>query len=328
MTTNIDTRLLAIQHWLSPKFDQAIDLQPASSDASFRRYFRLKVDNESWVIMDAPPEHEPIDGFIRIARFLHQHGVHTPEIFEVDQHHGFIQLEDLGSTPLLSVLSQDTVTDYYQQAIDQIILMQLTPAEQAELPFYDEQKLRQELQLFPEWFLAKHLQRHTPEFLAPLFDLLIDNASSQAQLFVHRDFHSRNLMVQQHKPLGVIDFQDAVIGPASYDLVSLLRDVYIQWPQAIVDDCVAYYYQQATQHGLLANTSATQFQRQFDLMGVQRHLKILGIFCRLHYRDGKSNYLNDLGLTLSYLLEISAKYAELKPLHDYLDDLKSAVIAA
>jgi aminoglycoside/choline kinase family phosphotransferase len=278
--------------------------------------------------MDAPPAHEPIAGFIRIARFLHRHGVHTPEIVDVDQQQGFIQLEDLGSTPLLSVLNDDTVTDYYQQAIDQIILMQLTPAEQAELPLYDEEKLRQELQLFPEWFLSKHLQRQPPEFLDSLFDLLIENATSQAQLFVHRDFHSRNLMVQQDKPLGVIDFQDAVIGPASYDLVSLLRDVYIQWPQAIVDDGVAYYYQQATQHGLLTTTSELAFQRQFDLMGVQRHLKILGIFCRLHYRDGKSNYLNDLGLTLSYLLAISAKYPELKVLHDYLDELKNAVIAA
>jgi len=317
---NTDQRLLNIHEWLTavlPYHD--FEITTASSDASFRRYFRVQQEQSSWIVMDAPPEHEDIASFVKVAEFLVRFDIHVPQIYAKHMEQGFLLLSDLGNTSFLSVLQSESADSLYHVAIDEIIKMQLAPTTDVDLPKYDKAMLSREMELFPEWFLKKHLDLPAPDFLPDVFDLLIDNAQSQAQCFVHRDYHSRNLMLVDDREVGVIDFQDAVIGPASYDLVSLLRDVYIEWPQDKIDAWLEYYFDKAKQNDLIDCNKET-FQRWFDLMGLQRHLKILGIFCRLFYRDGKSGYLNDLSLTLHYVLTVSARYPELKQLHNYLTE--------
>lgn len=313
-----DQRLHDIHEWLTAVLPyHEYELTVASSDASFRRYFRVQQEQTSWIVMDAPPEHEDIDSFVKVAEFLAEFKVHVPKIFAKNMDQGFLLLSDLGNTAYLSVLNADSAESLYQAAIDEIINMQLSPASNIDLPQYDENLLQQEMNLFPEWFLKRHLDLDMPEWMPAIFDVLIHNAQQQPQHFVHRDYHSRNLMLVHKQDVGVIDFQDAVIGPASYDLVSLLRDVYIQWPQADVDRWLTYYFDKARQNNLVDGDKQT-FQRWFDLMGLQRHLKILGIFCRLNYRDNKPAYMDDLALTLDYVLTVSARYPELARLHNYL----------
>jgi len=313
-----DKRLTDIHEWLTAVLPyHEFKLTVASSDASFRRYFRVEQEQSSWIVMDAPPEHEDIESFVKVAEFLAQCDVHVPKIYAKHMQQGFLLLSDLGNTSYLSVLNADSADDLYEKAIDEIIKMQLTPVCDITIPNYNSVMLTREMALFPDWFLQHHLDLAVPDFLSDIFELLCDNAKSQPQLFVHRDYHSRNLMLVKDKDLGVIDFQDAVIGAASYDLVSLLRDVYIEWPLNKVDSWVALYFDKAQQNNLIDCDRAT-FTRWFDLMGLQRHLKILGIFCRLYYRDGKEAYLNDLPLTLRYVLAVTARYPELEKLHDYL----------
>lgn len=315
---NNDPRLHKIHEWLTAVLPyHEFKLTVASSDASFRRYFRVQQEQTSWIVMDAPPQHEDIDSFVKVAEFLAEFKVHVPKIFAKNIDQGFLLLSDLGNTAYLSTLNNESADALYQTAIDEIINMQLSPAADIDLPMYDENLLRQEMTLFPEWFLARHLQLDAPEWLPEIFDLLIHNAQQQPQYFVHRDYHSRNLMLVDKQGVGVIDFQDAVIGPASYDLVSLLRDVYITWPQADIDRWLTYYLDQARQNKLVDCDKQT-FLRWFDLMGLQRHLKILGIFCRLNYRDNKPAYMHDLPLTLNYVLTVTAHYPELERLHNYL----------
>lgn len=319
-TENTDQRLHAIQEWLTAVLPyHQFELTTASADASFRRYFRVQQEQSTWIVMDAPPEHEDIASFVKVAEFLAQFDIHVPQLYAKDMDHGFLLLGDLGDTSYLSALNSGSADFLYHSAIDEIIKMQLATSTDIELPTYDKALLSREMTLFPEWFLQRHLSLETPDFLTDVFELLIDNAQSQPQYFVHRDYHSRNLMLVDAKTVGVIDFQDAVVGPASYDLVSLLRDVYIEWPQDKTNDWVAYYFDKAKQNALIDCDKET-FQRWFDLMGLQRHLKILGIFCRLFYRDGKSGYLNDLPLTLRYVLSVCARYPELKQLHNYLTE--------
>ncbi len=314
-----DQRYLQIQQWLQAIFTgQDFTLSSASSDASFRRYFRVNTADTSWIVMDAPPAHEDIKPFISIGKLLAAHHLPVPVIFEQDLEQGFLLLSDLGKTAFLSVLNLDLAEGLYKPAIDCIVQMQLI-SKPAGLPLYDKQLLGNELALFDQWFLGRHLGLDKPDFIDDLYSFLIHEAQQQPQTFVHRDYHSRNLMLQTDGSPGIIDFQDAVWGPISYDLVSLLRDVYIQWPGTLVDDLLAYYRQQAVQQGILdKSVSLEQLQRWFDLIGVQRHLKILGIFCRLNYRDNKSNYLNDLGLTLNYIYQVCPHYSELSPLLNYL----------
>lgn len=319
MTTHQDHRLTQIHHWLAQVMPDAdYKIKPASSDASFRRYFRVSDGQQSWIVMDAPPEHENLLPFISIGQFLHQHAIPVPQIYQQNITEGFLLLSDLGSSAFLNVVDTTNADQLYQAAIDELIQMQLSPARSIQLPHYNETLLTRELELFPEWFLKRHLNIDVPDFLPDLFQLLIDSAQQQPQLFVHRDYHSRNLMVLADNSLGIIDFQDAVIGPVSYDLVSLLRDCYIYWPADKLSQWLDYYFERAVNAGLINNTRPEQFRRWFDLMGLQRHIKVLGIFCRLNYRDGKTNYMNDLPLTMQYVREVSQRYPELKPLHDFV----------
>ncbi len=314
-----DQRYLQIQQWLQGIFaGQQFTLTSASSDASFRRYFRVNVADDSWIVMDAPPAHENIEPFIRIGKILAAHDLPVPVIFQQNLQQGFLLLSDLGNTSFLSVLNQDSVQRLYKQAIDCIVQMQLI-SKPEDLPAYDAPLLGNELALFDQWFLGRHLGLDKPDFVDDLYAFLISEAQQQPQAFVHRDYHSRNLMLQSDGAPGIIDFQDAVWGPVTYDLVSLLRDVYIQWSPSLVMDFLSYYRQQAIQHHILAESvTMPQLQRWFDLIGLQRHLKILGIFCRLNYRDNKPNYLNDLALTLNYVYEVCAQYPELTNLLNYL----------
>ncbi len=312
-------RYLQIQQWLQGIFaGQKFTVTSASSDASFRRYFRVNVADDSWIVMDAPPAHENIEPFIRIGKLLAAHDLPVPVIFQQNLEQGFLLLSDLGDTSFLSVLNQDSVQDLYKQAIDCIVQMQLI-SKPADLPDYDASLLGNELALFDQWFLGRHLGLDKPDFVDDLYAFLISEAQQQPQAFVHRDYHSRNLMLQADGSPGIIDFQDAVWGPATYDLVSLLRDVYIQWSPSQVMDFLSYYRQQAIKHHIFdESVTMPKLQRWFDLIGLQRHLKILGIFCRLNYRDNKPNYLNDLALTLNYVYEVSAQYPELTNLLNYL----------
>jgi hypothetical protein len=314
-----DPRLGQVNEWLTAILpDRDFQLEVASSDASFRRYFRVYQHGQSRIVMDAPPEYEDIEAFVRVAEFLAGSGTHVPHIYARNVELGFLLLSDLGTTSYLSALNQDSADRLYQAAIDEIIKMQLAPVSEIELPAYDDEKLLSEMRLFPDWFLERHLSLAVPSELDSIFELLIDNANSQPQFFVHRDYHSRNLMLGPDNEVGVIDFQDAVIGPATYDLVSLLRDCYVEWPQTKIEQWLDYYYQQAQNQQLMTGIDRSAFVRWFDLMGLQRHLKVLGIFCRLNYRDGKSGYMKDLPLTLKYVLQVTARYPALASLHQFL----------
>ncbi|WP_296592338.1 phosphotransferase [Methylophaga sp.] len=319
MNNKQDIRFQQLQQWLQGFItDKNYSLAPASSDASFRRYFRLQQMDSSFIVMDSPPEHEDNQSFIKVATVLEQFGLNVPHIYQQDLQQGFLILSDLGNTPYLSQLSVETADELYKKAIDSLISLQQIPCENPSLPQYEAALLQREMQLFDDWFLQRHLGLNSPEWLAETFDFLTLNALEQPQVIVHRDFHSRNLMYLQGQKPGIIDFQDAVVGAISYDLVSLLRDVYIQWSPAEQQQWVRYYIEQAQQHGFLTFDQAQNFPRWFDLMGLQRHLKILGIFCRLNYRDNKPNYMNDLALTLNYVYQVCERYPELQNLYQYL----------
>lgn len=322
-----DARINAMKDWLKHSLDtDDFQLNVASSDASFRRYFRLLFKQQSYIVMDAPPEHEETGPFITIAEFMLSHDVPVPVIHAKNQQQGFLLLSDLGTTAYLDKLNNQTADALYKQAIDALLTMQLAQLNTISLPDYDPAKLIMEMQLFDDWFLQKHLGLKAPASLPALFELLVDNAVQQPQCLVHRDYHSRNLMLDDNNQLGVIDFQDAVNGPVSYDLVSLLRDCYIKWPDADIQRWLDYYYEQACDKGILNDVARAQFQRWFDLMGLQRHIKVLGIFCRLNYRDNKVNYMNYLPMTLNYVREVSSRYPECQEFAQFLS--QQAKIAA
>ncbi|HDY84252.1 MAG TPA: aminoglycoside phosphotransferase [Methylophaga aminisulfidivorans] len=321
----IDTRIATMKSWLKNTLESDnFELSIASSDASFRRYFRIHYKTQSFIVMDAPPEHEDISSFISIAEFLASQGVNVPVIHAKDITQGFLLLTDFGSTSFLSAVSIDTANSLYKLAIDELLTMQCATQNQVALPIYDDKKLFDEMSLFSSWFLEKHLGLTSPVCVNESIDFILSETRQQPHYFVHRDYHSRNLMVCEDK-LGIIDFQDAVIGPVSYDLVSLLKDCYIKWPVERVDEWKNYYKSRAISLDLLSENDERQFDRWFDIMGLQRHLKVLGIFCRLHYRDGKSNYLNDLPLTLHYVLQATKRYEELEPLHHFLINTKEVM---
>jgi aminoglycoside/choline kinase family phosphotransferase len=315
----MDQRLSTIKSWLSDVLNsEDFTITPASSDASFRRYFRVSQAELTWIVMDAPPSQEDIAPFIKVSQFLNSQSLHVPNIIAQNSEMGLLLLSDLGTQPYLDMLNNHSADNLYRDAIDSLIKIQCSDPTGIDLPRYDSKLLQTELNLFPEWFLERHFELSPPAFLQPLFDTLIDNALSQPQSVVHRDYHSRNLMVDaKHNP-GIIDFQDAVIGPITYDLVSLLRDCYISWPEDKLEAWIHYYFSAAQQHELLPNCDITTFTRWFDLMGLQRHLKVLGIFCRLNYRDNKPNYIDDLPQTLRYVLQVCRRYDNLQPLADFL----------
>lgn len=316
-----DNRLSLIKEWLPTVIGTTdFTINSASSDASFRRYFRVHVEQETWIVMDAPPTHEDINPFITIATFLYQHEIHVPKITAINHESGFLLLSDLGQRAYLDELDENTADTLYQAAIDSLLKIQQCPKNEGiQLPAYDRRLLQQEMMLFPRWYLEEHLKVTPPDFLQSIFDLLIASALEQPQVVVHRDYHSRNLMHLTNNSPGIIDFQDAVIGPITYDLVSLLRDCYISWPEEKIDQWIHYYFSHAQRLGLLNGISIAQFTKWFDFMGLQRHIKVLGIFCRLNYRDDKPNYINDLPLTSRYVQQISAKYPEFAELTTFLN---------
>jgi len=318
-------RLSQLQQWLENLSENTYtNLQPASADASFRHYFRVTntQNHKTYVVMDAPPDKEDCSPFIQVTDLIRNVGVNAPNIISMDTQQGFLLLDDLGCTPYLEKLNNETADALYSDAIDALIKMQNIDAT---LPAYDKNLLQTELDLFETWYLNKHLDiqlNSRQKFsLASIFELLINNATEQPQVFVHRDYHSRNLMITDNNNPGVIDYQDAVIGPISYDLVSLFKDCYIEWPSDKVEHWLDLYLARLTP--LITPTNFIEKQtlyRWFDLMGIQRHLKVLGIFSRLNYRDGKAQYLNDLPLTLKYIMDTCERYKELQPLKQLLEE--------
>jgi aminoglycoside/choline kinase family phosphotransferase len=315
-----DTRAQALRQWLArTRPDATGALAPVAGDASSRRYFRVATDDgASLVAMDAPPPAEDVGPFVDIGRRLAAAGVHVPAILAADHEQGLLLLDDLGTALYLDHLDGDRAEWLYGDALTALVRMQTRTSVDG-LPAYDAARLDAEMALFPTWWLAQHLGLDLAAAraaLAPTRAALVAAALEQPRVFVHRDYHSRNLMVTADRNPGVLDFQDAVSGPVTYDLVSLLRDCYIAWPQDRVAAWLEQYRQQVRAAGL-ALPGGDTLQRWFDLMGVQRHLKAIGIFARLWHRDGKARYLADIPRTWYYIERLFGRYAELDPLAEY-----------
>ena len=314
-----------IKTWLHSKFpDSLFNLSPASADASFRRYFRATFADRTLIVMDAPPQNEDCRPFIHVAQLFSAAGVHVPQVLAQDLEQGFLLLTDLGNTTYLQALHTSNAHELYGAATDALVTIQLASRE-FELPPYDETLLLREMNLFPEWYVAKHLQVKLDEkqnaALETVFQRILQNNLAQPRVFVHRDYHSRNLMVSTPNP-GILDFQDAVYGPITYDLASLFKDAYIHWEEAEVLDWLIRYWEKARKSGLPVHNSFSDFFRDYEWMGVQRHLKVLGIFARLYHRDNKDGYLKDLPLVMDYLRRACERYVDLKPLLQILDTLE------
>jgi N-acetylmuramate 1-kinase len=326
-----DLRLTQLQSWLDTLTNLSMkpdSIRPASSDASFRRYFRIEdTSGKSYIAMDAPPPQEDVRPFIQVADLFGRTGVSVPQVLAQDTERGFLLLSDLGSTTYLHQLNGDTAHKLYLDAIDALVMLQAQSRPDV-LPEYDRALLLRELMLFPDWYIGKHLGATLTDAqknsLDKVFETLLANNLAQAQVYVHRDYHSRNLMVLPQGNPGILDFQDAVYGPITYDLVSLLRDAYIQWDEEQVLDWAIRYWERARRAGLPVNPDIDAFYRDFEFMGLQRHLKVLGIFARLYHRDGKSAYLNDIPLVLDYTRKAAHRYKATAPLVKLLDELEDA----
>ena len=324
-------RLQEIRSWLEALYPGAeFELLPASTDASFRRYFRVCIEGQSRIVMDAPPQFEDCRAFIHVAQLFRAAGVHVPIVLQRDLQHGFLLLSDLGVQTYLQALNGADGEQLYTAAFAALIDIQRA-SRPGVLPEYSEALLLRELGLFPDWYVAKHLgvtldagQRKT---LDATFALLLADNLAQPRVFVHRDYHSRNLMVSDPNP-GILDFQDALFGPITYDAVSLLKDAYVEWDEERVLDWLVRYWDLARQAGLPVAADFGQFFRAFEWMGVQRHLKILGIFARLSHRDSKDGYLKDLPLVLRHLRKTCGRYRELTPLLSLLDELAAQPLRA
>ena len=319
-----DHRFEMLNAWLAGQLDIVGAPQPASGDASFRRYFRINAaDGRSYIVMDAPPQQEPLAPFLDVGRRLAMAGVHVPQVHAYDDAKGFALLDDFGSTHYLEVLSPDTADALYGDAFDSLLRIQHASCEA--LPVYDHAMLKRETALFPEWFLGRHfgleLAAAQRSALDAVDQALIDSALEQPQVLVHRDYHSRNLMRTEQNNPGVLDFQGAVRGPLTYDLVSLLRDVYVAWPEHRVRAWALDYRDRAFADGLCGTVGDADFLRWFDLMGLQRQIKILGLFTRLYLRDGKPRYLSDLPRTLAYILHVAPRYTQSAPLAELIHAL-------
>jgi aminoglycoside/choline kinase family phosphotransferase len=327
-----DSRLNTLRSWLKalqPSWQLDLDtLTPASADASFRRYFRIESKNPDFgtlIVMDAPPQYEPLDAFIKVDLLLSDAGLNVPKILEKNIVEGFLLLNDLGTKTYLAELTPESADHLYQDATHALVQMQLASKPNV-LPSYDEVLLKRELDLFPEWYLKKHLHiqlnAQQQAQLNQSFEFIIENNLTQAKVYVHRDYHSRNLMVAEKNNPGVIDFQDAVYGPITYDAASLWRDAYIAWPEERVIDWVIKFWEEGRKAGLPMPDDFGQFYRDFEWTGLQRHLKVLGIFARLFHRDGKDGYLKDIPLVLKYAIATANRYIELKPLARILESTR------
>lgn len=317
----LDQRFELLQRWL-PGVAGIRDctITPASADASFRRYFRVRFDGQTRIVMDAPPSHEDCRPFVQVSALLAGIGLHVPEVLVEDHEQGFLLLTDLGERMYLEELNEATAEGLYGDALQ--ALLRLQAHGDAPLPPYDGELLRREMELFREWYLGRHLglslSRDQHAVIDQAFALLSDAALQQPRVIVHRDYHSRNLMVSDPNP-GILDFQDAVMGPITYDPVSLLRDCYIAWPADRVERWVQDYHRQLLDRNVLDGVGLEEFRRWFDLMGIQRHLKASGIFARLNHRDGKPGYLDDIPRTLAYVMEVGKGYPELGDFLGLLD---------
>lgn len=318
-------RQVELQRWIESRLHVSpLALEPASSDASFRRYFRVHVNGESLIAMDAPPAHEDCRAFVRVAGMMAEAGLNVPRIIADDFERGFLLLSDLGNAGYLQALNNDTADDLFRDAIDALLRWQLA-SKPGVLPPYDEALLTRELRLFPDWYIARHrsvtLDAAQSAALNAVFDLILKNTIAQPAVYVHRDYMPRNLMIGEPNP-GVLDFQDAVYGPITYDLASLFKDAFVSWDEARVLDWTARYWEKAKRAGLPVRADFGEFYRDFEWMGLQRHLKVLGIFARLNYRDGKSGYLADTPRFVAYVRAVAARYAALKPLLKLLDEVE------
>lgn len=311
----LDTRLLDLQEWLRGHLPVTTwELSPLAGDASFRRYFRVRTDNTSWVAMDAPPDKEDSHNFVGIAKVFANLGVTVPQIITANLEQGFLLITDFGNQLYWQALNTQTADPLYRAAIQSLITIQSCPQDKYwHFPTFAEIMV-EELKRFREWFLLKHLgltlNSTEEKILEDTFAQLVASALEQPQICVHRDYHSRNLMVLPDKKVGILDFQDAVWGPITYDLVSLIRDCYIAWPKPQVETWALHYYQLANSKGLLQHNNPQQFIRWFDWMGVQRHLKAIYIFARKLHRDNNPNYLKEIPRTLQYVLDITSCYPE------------------
>jgi len=311
-------------HGLHPEGD--FSLAPASADASFRRYFRITRAGGTTIAMDAPPEREDCSRFLHVAELFGQAGVHVPQVLAYDLAQGFVLLSDLGTLTYLDVIRNGAGDPdaLYRDAFQALVGIQAASRPDV-LPPYSRELLRSELDLFPDWYVARHLgatlSAEQRAVLENAFSQLLDCHLAEASVFVHRDFHSRNLMLSTPNP-GVLDFQDAVYGPISYDAVSLLKDAYVEWPEERALDWLVRYWDSARKRGLPVPADFGAFHRDYEWMGIQRHIKVLGIFARLWHRDGKDGYLKDMPLVMRYLRSACERYRAFGPLLKLLDDLE------
>ncbi|HEY6282036.1 MAG TPA: phosphotransferase [Burkholderiales bacterium] len=314
-----------LKNWIGSQFPgTSFTLEAASEDASFRRYFRVKFEDHSLIAMDAPPSHEDCQPFIKVSELFYAAGAHVPRVLAKNLEQGFLLLDDLGATTYLQVLQDGNANSLYLDAIESLIKIQLASCA-AVLPDYDETLLLREMHLFPDWYVAKHLRLGLSpaqaNVLNSVFKRILQNNLAQPRVYVHRDYHSRNLMLSDPNP-GILDFQDAVYGPITYDVVSLFKDAYICWDEERILDWVVRYWECAKKAGLPAAADFAEFYRDFEWMGVQRHLKVLGIFARLYYRDGKDAYLKNLPLVMQYLRKTCERYSDFSPLLKLLDEIE------
>ena len=311
-----DSRADAIVDWLEKEPRMPIDrIEPASSDASFRRYFRVSQGRRQFIVMDAPPAQENLPAFIKVAKLFARAQINVPDIYRQNLTQGFLLLQDFGKRCFLDVLSAGSAAALYRSALNSLLRLQCSiDIDNCGLPAYDEALLARELGIFQEWYLQKYaritLTQSERQIIADAWSYLQASALQQPRVCVHRDYHSRNLMVTAENSPGVLDFQDAVIGPVTYDLVSLLRDCYIDWPEQQIESWMLDYYQRLRRQGIVS-CSPGQFRRWFDLMGMQRHLKAIGIFARLYLRDAKADYLADIPRTMQYVTQVCSRYKEL-----------------
>lgn len=323
-----DARLALVKQWLAGACGltdgEIATLAPASADASFRRYFRLETASGTSIVMDAPPERESIAAYLKVGGLMRQAGLNVPEVLASDEKLGLIWMSDLGRQTYLDVLDEDNAPGMMAAAVDALVLWQKA-TRPGQLPDYDDAVLRREIGLFPEWYVKRHRGYEMTEgqrrIVEETFDRIIANNLREARVFVHRDFMPRNLMVSDPMP-GVIDFQDALLGPVSYDIASLMRDAFISWGESFVLDVTIRYWEKARAAGIPVPADFGAFWRDVEWMGIQRHLKVLGIFARINYRDGKPKYLADTPRFVHYVRQTANRYDELKPINWLLDQFE------